>query len=444
MLFGTALVAVPAFLLARAGGAPPRRTGGPGDLTCADVGCHTGTANSGPGRVEINFGSGQQYTPGEVHTWVVTITDPDARAWGFEVSSRPASNDESEQAGRFEPGQGAQVLCENDTQRQTNCPSNAPLEFITHTLPSDTNTFTFSWRAPDANVGDIRVFVAGNAANGNFTPEGDRIYTNSYTLTPAGATGAPSLRETNPVLQVWDGSAEISSGTWLELYGEDLSNATRQWTGDDFDGDQAPTELEGVRVEINGKPAFVSYVSPTQVNVQAPDDDATGPVTVELTNEHGTSNVVSVDRVRISPALLTTPAFHVDDRQYLAAVYPGYGTSDDPDFGKFVGRANLIEGAPFRPARPGETIILYAVGCGPTEPESEAGRVPADIRSMALPFEIRFGETVAEAQGYLVAQTLGLYQFNVTVPNVPTGDIAIDLIVDGVATGQTLFTTIGE
>jgi uncharacterized protein (TIGR03437 family) len=228
--------------------------------------------------------------------------------------------------------------------------------------------------------------------------------------------------------------AGLSAGTWVEIYGTNLSSATREWAGSDFQENRAPTQLEGVRVNINGRAAFVRYVSPTQVNVQAPDDDSVGPVNVEVINSNGTSNAVSVQKTRVSPALLTTPLFNVGGRQYLAALHSDNRT--------FVGRENLIQGVAFRPAKPGDIIIVYAVGCGPTNPATPAGQFFNDARALSSPFQIRFGETVAQAVGNLAAGAVGLCQFNATVPNVADGDIRIDATVDGTATGQTLFTTV--
>jgi len=55
---------------------------------------------------------------------------------------------------------------------------------------------------------------------------------------------------------------------------------------------------------------------------------------------------------------------------------------------------------------------------------------------------VSLGESAAEAKAFLVANAIGLCQLNVVVPNVPDGDIGIDARIDGIATGQTLFTTI--
>jgi uncharacterized protein (TIGR03437 family) len=178
----------------------------------------------------------------------------------------------------------------------------------------------------------------------------------------------------------------------------------------------------------------VSYVSPTQVNAQVPDDEAVGPVLVEVINAAGSSNTVTVQKRKVSPALLTTPLFNVGGRQYIAATYPDYVT--------FVGRENLIAGVPFRPAKAGDVILLYAVGCGTTNPATPAGQYFNDARPLSLPFQVRFGETVANAYGALAPGLVGLCQFNVTVPALSPGDVRIDLTIDGTPTGQTLWTTV--
>ena len=107
--------------------------------------------------------------------------------------------------------------------------------------------------------------------------------------------------------------------------------------------------LEGVRVNIDNKPAFVRYISPSQVNVQVPDAIAGGtggPVVVEVVNSAGRSTT-TVQASRVSPALLTTPTFNVNNKQYVAALFP--------DFQTFVGPTGLIPGVSFRPAKPGDT-----------------------------------------------------------------------------------------
>jgi hypothetical protein len=82
--------------------------------------------------------------------------------------------------------------------------------------------------------------------------------------------------------------AGMVPGSWVSIFGTNLSGKSREWVDGDFvGGNRLPTSLEGVRVNINGRAAFVSYVSPGQLNVLAPDDSAVGPVTVEVINSAG-------------------------------------------------------------------------------------------------------------------------------------------------------------
>ena len=64
------------------------------------------------------------------------------------------------------------------------------------------------------------------------------------------------------------------------IQGTNLAFDTRIWQTSDFIGNDLPTVVDGVSVTINGNPAFVEYISPTQINVQAPTDTATGMVNV--------------------------------------------------------------------------------------------------------------------------------------------------------------------
>jgi len=426
-------------MLGNENGPDPRKTGAPGDSICAESTCHVGTAvNGGPGKVEVSFPGGLTYTPGVAQTWTVTVSDAQQRVFGFQLTARPSSNETNGQAGGFRALDSTTfVLCEDGRVKPATgtCNAATPVEFAEHNLPRPSGVFQVEWTPPATAIGPVRVYVAGNAANGNGQNTGDRIYTANYTLQPQTVTfNRPAIRATQPVLQAFSGMPGLSSGTWLEIYGTDFSPNTREWGGADFSGNQAPTNLDSVRVNVNGRPAFVRFISPNQVNVQAPDDTATGPVNVEVINPAGTSNAVSVMKTRVSPALLTTPAFNVGGRQYVAALHP--------DFVTFVGRVGLIAGVPFRPAAPGATIIVFAVGCGGTNPASPAGQFFPDARSLASPFQVSFGQTNAQAVALLAAQAIGLCQFNITVPNVPDGDIQINATVDGTSTGQTLFTTV--
>lgn len=436
-----AVVMTPLLMLGNSGGPPTGNAGAPegGTLGCARAGCHTGTGNPFSSGIEINFGAqGANYVPGVKQTWTMTV--PSASVYGFQMTARLVSDERNAQAGTFTPGANMEVLCQTGSTRPAaGCAAATPIEFLQHSNSLRSNSIQIEWTPPATDRGDVKIFVAVNSANGNGNNSGDRITIQNFTLKPqagGGGGATPAIRADQPVLQSFSGRAGISPGTWAEIYGTNLSTATRAWAGSDFNGGKAPTTVEGVRVKIAGKDAFVGYVSPTQVNVQVPDDIGTGDgITVEVTNAAGTATSRTTAAAQ-SPALLTTPNFLVGGRQYVAALFT--------DFVTFVGREGLIAGVPFRPAKPGDTIVIYAVGCGATNPASPAGEVVAAARPLATPVVVRFGQTTATAQAFLAPQAVGLCQFNVTVPNVPAGDIAIDATVNGVANGQNLFTTIGQ
>jgi uncharacterized protein (TIGR03437 family) len=247
----------------------------------------------------------------------------------------------------------------------------------------------------------------------------------------------PALRTQSPVLTSFGGAAGFSSNTYVEVYGENLSTTSRLWGGGDFNGVNAPTSLDGVSVTVNGKPAFIYYVSPQQININTPDDTVTGPVAIRVKNSRGESNEVTVTRSRVSPTLQTVPQFNIGGRQYVVAL--------TPDFTTFIGRPGMLAGVSFTPARPGDTIAIYALGCGPTSPPTQAGVVAAQGAALALPFTLRIGGVPATVSfGGIVGGTIGLYQFNVVVPQVPAGDQPIDLTVDGIENRQNLSIVIGQ
>ena len=196
---------VPVILWAYEYGPDPGYCGVPGEnggATCATAGCHTGIANSpaNKGSVTVNFPDGMTYTPGVKQHLTVTISDPAPTqvAWGFELTARLASTP-STMAGSFVPDDTyTQLMCsqpslqifQNATQT---CPAADTLQYIEHTLAGyeytmgqGSGTYQFDWNPPSTNVGDIAIYVAGNAGvAGPPNQNGDHIYSTTYTLAPA-------------------------------------------------------------------------------------------------------------------------------------------------------------------------------------------------------------------------------------------------------------------
>jgi uncharacterized protein (TIGR03437 family) len=248
--------------------------------------------------------------------------------------------------------------------------------------------------------------------------------------------GAPSIRTTNPVVPSFMGNAGFSSNMYLEIYGSNFARAPRLWGEADFNGPNAPTSLDGVSVTVNNKPAFIFYVSPNQININVPEDTVTGTVPIQVRTSEGTSNIVTVTRSRLSPTMLTTPDFRIGGKQYVVAL--------TPDFLSYAGRPNMIPGVSFVAPRPGDTVLIYALGLGPTTPATQAGLTASQNADVASALQVKIGDAEASVpfKG-LLQGSIGLYQLNVVIPNVAAGDQKIELTVDGVKNEQDLSIVVG-
>jgi uncharacterized protein (TIGR03437 family) len=200
----------------------------------------------------------------------------------------------------------------------------------------------------------------------------------------------------------------IAPGAWITIQGTGLASTTRTWTDADFSGDALPLQLDGVSVHIGGTPAPVYFVSPTQLNVLAPAGAAGASVAVQVTTPLGTSDVVMAEGGTLSPALFAFPA-----TRYVAAVRTDYS---------YAAPTNMTSGVLSRPARPGETLMLFGTGFGPTDPPSDTGRLSA-VAPLAGAVTVRLGGAVAKVL-YAGMVSPGLCQFNIVVPDVPEGDQA--------------------
>jgi uncharacterized protein (TIGR03437 family) len=230
----------------------------------------------------------------------------------------------------------------------------------------------------------------------------------------------------------------VGPGSWIEIYGSNLAASTRGWTGADFNGNNAPTSLDGVKVDIGGQPAFVDYISPSQVNAQLPSDISVGGMSqLTVTNTNGASAPVNVTVNTTEPGLLAPASFKIADNQYVVAVLPD---------GNYVLPAGAIAGANSRPAKPGEIIVMYGIGFGPVTPAIPAGEIDTQTNQLSNSLQVLFGTTPAQLPYFgLAPGFVGLYQFNVVVPAVADSDLEPLTFDLGAGAGpQTLFTAVHQ
>ena len=117
---------------------------------------------------------------------------------------------------------------------------------------------------------------------------------------------APASRITS-VVNAASYQPAITSGGFVSIIGSGFANASRSWASSDFSGSNLPLALDGISVTINGKPAYVEYISPTQINAIAGDDDTIGQVQVQVTTPQGPSYLATVVKQKVSPAFFTYP-----------------------------------------------------------------------------------------------------------------------------------------
>ena len=213
----------------------------------------------------------------------------------------------------------------------------------------------------------------------------------------------------------------IVANSLATIQGTNLASVTDNWNTVLAAG-QMPTSLDGVTVLFNGKPGYLTYISPTQINVIVPDVSA-GITPVVLTN-NGTSPTGLFN----TTASLYGPAFFVWPGNQAVATRQDYSYAVKD--GTFSGLTTVA-------AKPGDVLILWGAGFGPTSPAAPAGvPVPSDqIYSASSAPTITINNATATVFGAAVAPGFaGLYQVAIQVPNsLADGDWPIVATAGGVS-----------
>jgi uncharacterized protein (TIGR03437 family) len=235
----------------------------------------------------------------------------------------------------------------------------------------------------------------------------------------------PSSR-VNSVVNAANFQASIASGGFVSILGSGFGSSSRSWTLSDFSATNLPQSLDGVAVTINGKPAYVEYISPAQINAIAPDDDTIGQVPIQVTTPQGASYTGTVLKQKLSPGLFTYPSGTIS---YAAAVHLD---------GTLVGPA----GPTSRPAAPGEVIEIYGTGFGATTPAMPTAQLVSQAAPTTLPVTMTIGGVAAEVQWAGLVSS-GLYQLNAKIPTLAAGDQPVQTTISGFQSPATVMLAIG-
>ncbi|HYR43636.1 MAG TPA: choice-of-anchor V domain-containing protein [Terriglobia bacterium] len=187
--------------------------------------CHNSfPVNSGTGGVSVT-GLPAAWVPGQTYPLTVTVQPATgSRVYGFQLSAVIDGTSPLRQAGTLAKVNNAvQVICGPASGSVStpgiSCSATGALQFAEHTNANSTTTFMVNWIAPATAVGTVRFNVAGNAANGDFTNQGDRIYTQVIRVDPAAAPPPPDLSthaftivDRGGQSIITDGSGDLSQG----------------------------------------------------------------------------------------------------------------------------------------------------------------------------------------------------------------------------------------
>jgi uncharacterized protein (TIGR03437 family) len=226
----------------------------------------------------------------------------------------------------------------------------------------------------------------------------------------------PPVISSGGVVPLYSNSTTIQPGSWVSIYGTNLVAGTAEWKGD------FPTSLGGARVTINGRPAYLWFVSPTQINLQAPDDSTRGTVSVVLTNGAGSATaLVTLGSVG--------PAFSLIDGKHVTGIILRSGGTYDT-----LGPTGASLGYNTVAAKAGDSVVLFGIGFGPTKPAVPAGTAFSGAAPITSPLQLLINSKIV-IPSFAGMSSAGLYQFNLTIPaGLGKGDVPLQASVGGVLT----------
>ena len=224
----------------------------------------------------------------------------------------------------------------------------------------------------------------------------------------------------------------IAPNTWIVIRGNGIVPATAPpdgvvWSSaPEFAQGRMPTEIGGVSVTVNDRPAFIYFYcsaatikvcTQDQINVLTPLNFATGPVEVRVTSRSGRFSL-TVTMQSLSPGFFQFPG-----TPNVLAVHAD---------GRCVGPQSLFP-CLSSPAEPNERIILYGNGFGDVVPPLTNGSATQNGTLPELP-QIQIGGIPVTTQ-FAGLISPGVFQFNVLVPaTAPSGYLAVGALYRGTIT----------
>jgi hypothetical protein len=185
-------------LMSYSGGITGAYSGSPGDGGSSCTACHSGSANLGASAsISTNIPS-DGYELNTDYTITVNSTSSSSKL-GFQLTAENGSNTK---VGSFIAGSGTRV----SGQR------------ITQSTPSTSGDWSFTWKSPATNEGNVTFYTAVNATNGNGGTSGDQVVLANMSVGVLGISEArrlhfemfPNPASENLTIQLPSGSKNAS------------------------------------------------------------------------------------------------------------------------------------------------------------------------------------------------------------------------------------------
>ena len=300
-------------------------------------------------------------------------------------------------------------------------------------------TFSTNFYSPATNgnifPGGIDVDAQGNIYLAGYTTVTDLPVTSgAFKTAPAGNydvfvakinTATPSPVVTSGgIVPVYSSVSVVQPGEWVSIYGSNFASGVPLWAGN------FPTSLGGASVTIDGKPAYLWYVSPTQINLQIPSNVSTGFVAVVVRTGTGAIGFSGVNVAAFAPS------FSLLDSKHVAGIILRSNGSGSNGGGSYdiIGPTGSSLGYPTVAAKAGDIVELFGVGFGPTSPVVPAGAVFSGAAATTNPVTLTING-VAVTPSFAGESSAGLYQINITIPaGLGSGDVSLQASVGGAQT----------
>lgn len=393
-------------------GPPAAHSGAPGETSC--IACHYSYAlNSGSGGLTLS-GLPLAYQPGQSIDMTLTLSQAGQRRFGLQLT---AVDDAGRQAGELI------VTSPLRTQLLPGVIEGQSRLYLEHTqtgsLPNQIgqNVWQCKWIAPRSGTGRVTFYLAGNAANGNYTTTGDYIYTRVFTSYPVTTTA--SLASLSAASFT---AAPLAAESIVAAFGTNLAASTQTAATSPL-----PVGLGGTRVLVRDREgaerlAPLFFVSPNQINYLVPAGTAAGEAEIVVLRD---SQAVATGRLtieRLAPSLFSANANGSGWAAAVALRLKPNGAQQFEPVTQFDASQNRFVAAPLDLGAAEDQLFLLAFGTG-FRAHQGLSQVKAKLASQDVDV------TFAGAQGQLT----GLDQLNLRLPRslAGRGELELELEVEG-------------